>query len=255
MYMLNMVIILIVMYCNVVTAIDKIPTYLLRFNTNFWLAILKKPWWSWRRKVMTWSSPSDDLPRALRHPMTTTTSAMAHLSPKPPGPLVPKMRHHSSHHSNQVKVGVSFSTLDRPCAQISKGDEPILDLEDHTSIETSHNGQGQFSPLIDIGNGKEVPKARILQELERASFSKVPGLTDCLNQCTGLLRYSKTSALPDLACDITNPTSNTHLSIGNPATTIVQCEGQFFLAIIQVNEILFNTSPVQEIMLISAERT
>ena len=34
MYMLNMVIILIVMYCNVVTAIDKIPTYLLRFNKN-----------------------------------------------------------------------------------------------------------------------------------------------------------------------------------------------------------------------------
>ena len=34
MYMLNMVIILIVMYCNVVTAIDKIPTYLLRFNTK-----------------------------------------------------------------------------------------------------------------------------------------------------------------------------------------------------------------------------
>ena len=33
MYMLNMVIILIVMYCNVVTAIDKIPTYLLCFNT------------------------------------------------------------------------------------------------------------------------------------------------------------------------------------------------------------------------------
>ena len=32
MYMLNMVIILIVMYSNVVTAIDKIPTYLLRFN-------------------------------------------------------------------------------------------------------------------------------------------------------------------------------------------------------------------------------
>ena len=29
MYMLNMVIILIVMYCNAVTAIDKIPTYLL----------------------------------------------------------------------------------------------------------------------------------------------------------------------------------------------------------------------------------
>ena len=34
MYMLNMVIILIVMYCNVIIAIDKIPTYLLRFNTS-----------------------------------------------------------------------------------------------------------------------------------------------------------------------------------------------------------------------------
>ena len=34
MYMLNMVIIFIVMYCNVVTAIDKIPTYLLRFNRH-----------------------------------------------------------------------------------------------------------------------------------------------------------------------------------------------------------------------------
>ena len=41
MYMLNMVIILIVMYCNVVTAIDKIPTYLLRFNSMFSMCALK----------------------------------------------------------------------------------------------------------------------------------------------------------------------------------------------------------------------
>ena len=34
MYILNMVIILIIMYCNVVTAIDKIPTYLLCFNSR-----------------------------------------------------------------------------------------------------------------------------------------------------------------------------------------------------------------------------
>ena len=42
MYMLNMVIILIVMYSNVVTAIDKIPTYLLRFNTNSLLRYLPR---------------------------------------------------------------------------------------------------------------------------------------------------------------------------------------------------------------------
>src|ERR1700744_1380200 len=44
MYMLNMVIILIVMYCNVVTAIDKIPTYLLRFNITFCLHGLLTTW-------------------------------------------------------------------------------------------------------------------------------------------------------------------------------------------------------------------
>ena len=45
MYMLNMVIILIVMYCNVVTAIDKIPTYLLRFNSFvfIWRSVKRSP--------------------------------------------------------------------------------------------------------------------------------------------------------------------------------------------------------------------
>ena len=146
-----------------------------------------------------------------------------------------------------MKVGVSISTLDRPRTKINEGEEPILDLEDHASIETSWDGRGQFSPLVDIGNGKEVPKARILRELERATFSKVPGSTDRLNRCAGLSRYSKASALPDLACGITDSTSDSRLSIGDPAATIVQCEGQFFLAIVQVNEILFNTSPVLEI--------
>ena len=42
------------------------------------------------------------------------------------------------------------------------GDEPILNLEDYASIETSCNGQGKFSPHVDIGNGKEVPKAHVL---------------------------------------------------------------------------------------------
>ena len=58
------------------------------------------------------------------------------------------------------------------------GNEPILDLEDYASIETSHDGQDEFSPHVDIGNGKEVPKARVLRELERVTFSKVPGSTD-----------------------------------------------------------------------------
>ena len=50
MYMLNMVIILIVMYSNVVTAIDKIPTYLLRFNTT--CPSFEDPKWEFLRQNM-----------------------------------------------------------------------------------------------------------------------------------------------------------------------------------------------------------
>jgi hypothetical protein len=92
-----------------------------------------------------------------------------------------------------------------------------------------------------------VPEARILQELERATFSKVPGSTDRLNRCAGLSRYMKTSPLPDLSDNLIDSTSKSLLSVGDPAATIIQCEGQFFLAIIQINKILFDTSPVLEI--------
>jgi hypothetical protein len=167
--------------------------------------------------------------------------------PQPVQSLAPKMRQRSSHHSNQAKVSVSFSTLEWPRAQISKGEDPILDLEDHASIETSCDGRGQFSLLVNIENSKEVPKARVLRELERATFSKVPGSTDCLNRCADLSRYTKTSALPDLSSGLVDSTSGTLLSVGDPAATVVQSEGQYFLAIIQINEILFDTYPVLEI--------
>ena len=130
---------------------------------------------------------------------------------------------------------------------MNEGNDPVLDLEDHASIETSRDGRGEFSLLVDIGNGKLVPKACILRELERASLSKVPGSTDRLNRCAGLSRYAKSSALPDLSSDLVDPTSKAVLSIGNPAATIVQCKGQYFLALIQINEILFDTSPILEI--------
>ncbi len=123
----------------------------------------------------------------------------------------------------------------------------MLDLEDHASIETSRDGQGKFNLLIDIGDGKVVPKARVLRELERATFSKVPGSTDRLNRCAGLSCYTKTSPFPDLSGGFVNSTSKEVLSIGDPAATVIQCEGQFFLAVVQINEILFDASPVLEI--------
>ncbi|KAF8262077.1 hypothetical protein EI94DRAFT_1705043 [Lactarius quietus] len=107
--------------------------------------------------------------------------------------------------------------------------------------------QGKFSPFIDIENGKEVPKARVLCKLERATFSKVPGSIDCLNRCARLSHYTKTATLSDLACGLIDSMSEVLLSIGDPTAMVVQCDGQFFLAFIQINEILVDTSPVLEI--------
>ncbi|KAH9020543.1 hypothetical protein EDB83DRAFT_2432480 [Lactarius deliciosus] len=131
--------------------------------------------------------------------------------------------------------------------ELGEGEGPLLNLEDHASIETSCDGQGEFSPLIGIRDGKEISKARVLHELERATFSKVPGSTDCLNWCAGLSRYAKTSPFPDLSDGVIDSISKGVLSIGDPATTIVNCEGQLFLAIIQINNILFDASLVLEI--------
>jgi hypothetical protein len=53
--------------------------------------------------------------------------------------------------------------------------------------------------------------------------------------------------LADVSSALVDLTSEALLSIGDPATTVVQCKGQFFLTIIQINDILFDTSPVLEI--------
>ena len=59
---------------------------------------------------------------------------------------------------------------------LGQGKGPMLNLEDHAS--TAHDSKGKFDPLINIGNGRMVPKACILWELERAMFPKIPGSTD-----------------------------------------------------------------------------
>lgn len=52
------------------------------------------------------------------------------------------------------------------------------------------------------------------------------------------------ATLLDLTYSVIDSTSEALLSIGDPAATVVQCDGQFFLAVIQINEILVDTSPV-----------
>lgn len=129
---------------------------------------------------------------------------------------------------------------------LGEGESPLLDLEDHAAIETSCNGQGKFNPLVDVGNGKMVPKPRVLCELERAMFSKIPGSTDRLDRCAGLSRYTKIT-LPQLSTTVVDSTSKELLTTGDPAATIIQCEGHFFLAVVQINEICIDSLPILEI--------
>ena len=143
--------------------------------------------------------------------------------------------------SAQVAMDVVSST------PLGEGEGPMLDLEDHASIETACDGKGKFDPLVNVGNGRMVPKARILRELERAMFSKIPGSTDRLNRCAGLSRYMKTVDLPNPMLGVIDSTSNEFLAIGDPAATIIRCEDRFFLAVVQINEIFFDTSSVLEI--------
>ncbi len=59
-------------------------------------------------------------------------------------------------------------------------------------------------------------------------LSKVPGLTDHLNQCAGLSCYATSSTLPGLSSDFIDLTFKALLSIGDAAATVVQELSQHF---------------------------
>ena len=91
-----------------------------------------------------------------------------------------------------------------------------------------------------------VPKPQVLCKHERAMFSKISGLTDCLGCCAGLSRYTKTT-LPPCLPTVVDSTSKEFLTVGDPVATLIQCKGHFFLAVVQMNDILFDSSPILEI--------
>jgi len=95
-----------------------------------------------------------------------------------------------------------------------------------------------------------ISKPQALRELFKAMFSVMAGSTDHLGRITGLTR-----------CAITTPTvietgvesdsgpggSRSVLSIGDPVATLLKCEGNIFLAIVQINDILIDNVSVLEI--------
>jgi hypothetical protein len=57
------------------------------------------------------------------------------------------------------------------------------------------------------------------------------------------------TTLPHPSLDVTgiDSASNEVLSVGDPAATIIQCEGRFFLAMVQINDICFDASSLLKI--------
>jgi len=130
------------------------------------------------------------------------------------------------------------------------GEGPLLDLEDHVAIEENRDGKGNFDPFVDV-DGKKVSKPRALRELFKAMISSLPGSTDRLGRVAGLTRFTvkepsaTDTVLTTVASDLIR--DGPALSVGDPAATLLGCEGNIFLAIVQVNEIIVDHLSVLEI--------
>ncbi|KAH9169245.1 hypothetical protein EDB89DRAFT_2115148 [Lactarius sanguifluus] len=61
----------------------------------------------------------------------------------------------SQGHDMEFPFGQVAEGLEEPEDGNGEGEGPLLDLEDHASIETSHDGRGKFSPLINIRDVNE----------------------------------------------------------------------------------------------------
>ncbi|KAH8997735.1 hypothetical protein EDB86DRAFT_3152472 [Lactarius hatsudake] len=133
--------------------------------------------------------------------------------------------------------------MEFPFGQVAKG---LKEPEDGDCEQDDDSDQIHLTPETADGTASLTAQDATAL-ISSLTLGEVPGSTDRLNRCAGLSRYTKTSPLPDLSGGVIDSTSKGLLSIGDPAATVVQCEGQFFLAIIQINEILFDTSPVLEI--------
>jgi len=114
-----------------------------------------------------------------------------------------------------------------------------LDLEDHVGIEVTRDGRGKYCPHVDVGGGKMVSKACILHEMERFMFSKLPGSTDHATRIIGGSRYTSDTFVPTLSSPST--LGGAALCVGDPACTLVTCEGNTFLAIIHITDILVDS--------------
>ena len=126
---------------------------------------------------------------------------------------------------------------------------PLLDLEDQVAIESNINGKGSYDPFIEV-SGKKVSKPRALRELFKAFFSNHSGSKNQLERVAGLTRFTiaSPSTVDSASVNLDSQLSQGPiLSVGDPVATLLRCEGNIFLAIVQVTDICIDHESVLEI--------
>ncbi|KAJ7462853.1 hypothetical protein FB451DRAFT_1043530, partial [Mycena latifolia] len=91
----------------------------------------------------------------------------------------------------------------------------------------------------------QVSKASILKDLMQNRSPRLS--TDRTKRVAGVPAFANQSIDTHIAFD--NPTGAPSLRVGNPIATIVECEGDQFLAIGQVNNIIFGSRAMDSILL------
>ncbi|KAJ7701879.1 hypothetical protein B0H17DRAFT_894919, partial [Mycena rosella] len=90
-----------------------------------------------------------------------------------------------------------------------------------------------------------ISKASILKDLMQNRSPRLS--TDRTKRVAGIPAFANQSAASHITFD--SPTGAPSLRIGNPIATMVECEGQYFLAVAQVNDIILGSSAIDSIVL------
>ncbi|KAJ7464012.1 hypothetical protein FB451DRAFT_1492107 [Mycena latifolia] len=117
------------------------------------------------------------------------------------------------------------------------------DIDDMLAIDDSTRNK-KHSPHLFI-DGKKVSKATILSNLMQGRSARLS--TDRTRRVAGITAFNHASTNDLITFD--GPLGAPSLRIGNPIVTMVYCEDNLFLAIGQVNQIIFGSQETESISL------
>jgi len=115
----------------------------------------------------------------------------------------------------------------------------LLELE--VLADSEHACQNGLESMVEIGDGKQVHKARILREFTR--FTRTLNSTDCLRHVANISRFAPPP--PVLNCHIRDDSvmETDHILIQDVVAVLLQCNGAPFLGVAQVNSIKLDKNP------------